>query len=245
LILVGRNASALQETYAEIDSICESNKFTEARHLIVPVDLSRVGEIKTLFQMIESEFGTVDVLINNAGIAGPTCPVEEVTEEDWNYCLQVNLTAPMFCTQEAVHLMKRKPAQPEGEPYKDRGVIVNIGSVAGRMPYPYRSAYAAAKWGLNGLSATMAKELGPFGIRVNTVLPGPVKGERLDRVFEDRSAQMGISAKELEHKIVQECALRRVVDPAEVASTVLFLSSPASSGITGQSLLVDSGHLML
>jgi NAD(P)-dependent dehydrogenase (short-subunit alcohol dehydrogenase family) len=157
LVLVGRNANGLQETCAEVDSISESNGFTEARHLIVPVDLSRVGEIKTLFQMVESEFGTVDVLINNAGIAGPTCPVEEVTEEDWNYCLQVNLTAPMFCTQEAVHLMKRKPAQPEGTPYSDRGVIVNIGSVAGRMPYPYRSAYAAAKWGLNGLSATMAK----------------------------------------------------------------------------------------
>lgn len=191
-------------------------------------DVASESDIERLFADVMSQLGGLDVLVNNAGIAGPTSPVEETSLQDWQRTLDVNLTGTFLCTRRAVPLLKESGG----------GAIINIASCAARLGFPNRTPYSASKWGLVGLTQTWAMELGPAGIRVNAVLPGIVAGERQDRVLQSRAALEGIDVEEARRQRTETVSLRSMVRAEDVAESVVFLCSPAGRMISGQSLSV-------
>ena len=192
-------------------------------------DVSQDRDVAALFAEIGTSFGGLDALINNAGIAGPTGGVEEISPAEWRRCIDICLTGQFLCAHHAVPMLKAA---------RD-GAIVNMSSAAGRFGYAFRTPYSAAKWGVIGFTQSLAKELGPAGIRVNAILPGIVSGPRMEGVIRDRAAQVGVSHATMEKEYLGRVSLRRMVDPEDVAAMVLFLLSPAGRNISGQSLGVD------
>ena len=188
-----------------------------------PADVARV------FADIERELGGLDVLINNAGIAGPTGGIDEIEPADWEKTIDVNLNSHYQFARRAVPLLRAAP---------DGGVMVFMSSVAGRLGYGFRTPYSATKWALVGLAKSLAIELGPDNIRVNAVQPGIVKGPRMEGVIAARAKQLGLSYEEMEARYLEKISLRRMVTQEEIAASVLFLSSPAGSAISGQALSV-------
>ncbi len=201
----------------------------EALPLIV--DVSHEEQVQAAFQEVARRWGRLDVLVNNAAITGPTAPVNEIRPEDWERTLAVNLTGPFLCAREAARMMV--PAR--------SGKIINISSIVGRTAYALRAPYAASKWGLNGLTLTLAHELGPHNIQVNAICPGPVEGERMDRVIQKRAQATGLPLEEIRKQFTDQTVLGRFVRPGDVAELVLYLASPAGDGITAEILNVTGG----
>lgn len=191
-------------------------------------DVGREADVDRLFADVQTCLGGLDVLVNNAGIAGPTSPVEETTLADWQRTLDVNLTGHFLCARRAVPLLKQAGG----------GAIINLGSVASRLGFPHRSPYSATKWGVIGLTQTWAMELGPAGIRVNAILPGIVAGERQERVLQARAAVEGMAVEEVKRQRLHTVSLRSMVTADDIAGMALFLCSPAGRMISGQSLSV-------
>lgn len=192
-------------------------------------DVAREEEVARLFDEALARLGGLDVLVNNAGIAGPTGPVERLEPEAWRRCLEVNLTGAFLCTRLAVPHLCQSPA----------GAIVNIASTAGLFGFPNRTPYAASKWGLIGFTKTLAMELGPKGVRVNAVCPGPVEGDRIERVIAADAAVTGRPLADVREAYLRTNAMRTFIDPESVAELVLFLSSPRARHIHGQVVAVD------
>ncbi|MCP4328220.1 MAG: SDR family oxidoreductase [Alphaproteobacteria bacterium] len=195
------------------------------------VDVANADDVDTLLDDFLVRQGGIDVLVNNAGVAGPTAPVEAISYADWRHCLAVNLDAAYLCARRAAPSMKAQGA----------GSIVNISSTAGFMGYPLRTPYAAAKWALIGLTKSLAMELGPYGIRVNAVCPGPVQGDRMQRIIASEAEATGKDVEEVAAAYVRSTSLRTFIEAADIAATVSFLCSPAGAKITGQAVPVD-GH---
>ena len=154
-------------------------------------DVSDAAAVARLFSEAKAALGGLDVLVNNAGIAGPTAPCEEVALADWERTLAVNLTGQFLCAQRAIPLLKASA----------NASMANLSSAAGRFGFPGRTAYAASKWGVVGLTKSLSMELGPFGIRVNAICPGSVAGERIDRVFASKAVS-GVEGSVLTQAIV-------------------------------------------
>ena len=175
------------------------------------------------------------MLVNNAGIAGPTGRVEEIHPEDWDRCLAVCLTGQFNCARLAVpHLRQSKNAS-----------IVNLSSVAGKYGFNLRSPYAAAKWGVIGFTKSLAIELGDAGIRVNAVLPGIVAGDRQRRVLEAKAQQLGLSFSEMEARAFSFTSIKEYVTADQLADQIVFLASPRGRTISGQAISVDGDTRML
>jgi NAD(P)-dependent dehydrogenase (short-subunit alcohol dehydrogenase family) len=189
-------------------------------------DVADEGDVERLFTEVGTSLGGLDVLVNNAGIAGPTGAVEEIAPADWRRCIEVDLTGQFLCARLAVPMLKAAGG----------GAIVNMSSAAGRLGYAYRTPYAAAKFGVIGFTESLAKELGPFNISVNAILPGIVKGPRIERVIGARAEQLGLAYEEMERQYLEKVSLRRMVTAQEVAAMVLYLVSPLGRGVSGQSL---------
>ena len=189
-------------------------------------DVADEADVERLFAEVAASLGGLDVLVNNAGIAGPTAAVEEIPVAEWRRCLDIDLTGQFLCTRKAVPLLKAAGG----------GAIVNMSSAAGRLGYAYRTPYAAAKFGVIGFTESLAKELGPFNISVNAILPGIVQGPRIERVIGARAEQLGLPYAEMERQYLEQVSLRRMVSAEEVASMVLYLVSPLGRGVSGQSL---------
>jgi NAD(P)-dependent dehydrogenase (short-subunit alcohol dehydrogenase family) len=194
-------------------------------------DVAEVDQVERLFGDVRQQLGGLDALVNNAGIAGPTAAVESVTPADWRRTIAVNLDGQFYCTHFAVPLLRQSR----------RGTIVNMSSVAGRLGYPFRTPYAASKWAIVGFTESLARELGPDGIAVNAILPGPVEGPRIERVIRARAEQFGVSYEEMERQYREKASLRRMVSPQDIAAMVIFLCSEAGRNISGQSLSVCAG----
>ncbi len=194
-----------------------------------PADVSSEEEVDALFAEVRGQLGGLDVLVNNAGIAGPTGGVETLSVEDWRRTLDVDLTGQFLCARLAVPLLRES----------SDAAMINISSAAGRFGYAYRTPYSAAKWGIIGFTQSLAKELGPDGIRVNAILPGIVAGPRMEKVIRDRAATVGVSYEEMERRYLERVSLRRMVSPQDVAMMCVFLCSPYGRNISGQSIGVD------
>jgi len=192
-------------------------------------DVSKEADVARVIAEARDALGGLDALINNAGIAGPTGGVDEISTEDWRRCIDICLTGQFLCAHYAVPLLKQAGG----------GAIVNMSSAAGRHGYAFRTPYSAAKFGVVGLTQSLAKELGPHNIRVNAILPGIVEGPRIEAVIRARAGQLGISYAEMEKQYLEKVSLRRMVSPHDVAAMVLFLLSPMGENLSGQSLGVD------
>jgi NAD(P)-dependent dehydrogenase (short-subunit alcohol dehydrogenase family) len=211
------------------DSFIDDFKKAHPGHGATKADVSKEKDVEKFFAEAKTSLGGLDALINNAGIAGPTGGVDEISIEDWRRCIDIDLTGQFLCARLAVPMLKAAGG----------GAMVNMSSAAGRHGYAFRTPYAAAKFGIIGFTQSLAKELGPSNIRVNAILPGIVEGPRIEGVIGARAEQLGISYKEMEKEYLAKVSLRRMVSPHDVAAMVLFLLSPLGENISGQSLGVD------
>ena len=169
------------------------------------------------------------MLVSNIGIAGPTAPVEEVDPEEWDKVVKVNLTAAFDVARIAIPHLKRSPA----------GVIITMSSVAGRLGWANRSPYCTTKWGLIGLTKTLAIELGRYGIRANAILPGAVDGSRVRAAAENRARALGRPVDEVMRDAMAGQSIKALVDPRDIAALAVFLASDSAKTISGQAIPID------
>lgn len=195
----------------------------------VRADVADVADVDRMFDGLSHTLGGLDALVNNAGIAGPTGAVEDIDPADWRRCIDIGLTGQFLCARRAVPLIKAAGG----------GSIVSMSSSAGRQGYAYRTPYSSAKFGVIGLSQSLAKELGPHNIRVNAILPGIVEGPRMEDVIRARADQVGVSYDDMREQYLSRVSLRRMVSPRDIAAMVAFLLSDAGRNISGQSVGVD------
>ncbi len=229
---------AFAETFADAGAkvfICDVDQAAlKAFHSARPeigsgiADVADPEHVDWLFDAATVFLGGLDVLINNAGIAGPTAPVEEIEIAEWNRTIAVDLNGMFYCTRRAVPLLKTAGG----------GSIINLSSVAGRLGYPLRTPYSAAKWAVVGFTKSLAMELGPANIRVNAIQPGIVEGERIERVISAKAKALGVSLDDYKRQLLSKVSLRRTVSPVDIANMALFLATEAGSNISGQALSV-------
>lgn len=202
----------------------------------IPTDISKEKEVEQLMSEAVGVFGRIDILVNNSGIGGPTANVVDMDLDKWNEVLAVDLTGTMLCSK---HVLKYMIPQRSGN-------IVNIGAEGGRAGdgrsgYPMRTPYCCAKMAVIGLTESLSQEVGPYNIRVNSVSPGAVKGDRIIRVVKGRAAATGVPFEELMSQLTQNYSLGRMTEEAEVASVAVFLASDESSSITAQTIAAHCG----
>jgi NAD(P)-dependent dehydrogenase (short-subunit alcohol dehydrogenase family) len=181
-------------------------------------DASDEAATRDLVAEARERLGGLDVVVANAGIEGPTSTIGDISAEDWDRTLDINLRG--------AYLAARFAAQD---------------LIARRLPFAYRTPYAASKWGVIGLAKSLASELGPQGVRANAILPGIVEGPRIDRVINARAERLGLSYAEMRERNLEKVALRRMVSPHDIAAMCLFLNTPGGANITGQALSVCAG----
>jgi NAD(P)-dependent dehydrogenase (short-subunit alcohol dehydrogenase family) len=225
--LIGAGARCM---VCDIDAAAlEAYAAAHGRGLAVKADVADEAQVEALFAQVRRELGGLDILINNAGISGPTLELAELSLADWKRTLAVNLDGHFLCARAAIPLLRAVGG----------GSIVNMSSIGGRLGYPKRSAYAAAKWGIVGLTKTLSMELGPHNIRVNVIQPGMVEGPRVERVMREKAAAAGMAYEDLKAKALARISLRRGVTAEDVAALALFLVSDAARSISGQAIPVD------
>jgi NAD(P)-dependent dehydrogenase (short-subunit alcohol dehydrogenase family) len=194
-------------------------------------DVSNRKMVDALFMDLMKRYARLDVLVNNAGIAGPTAPLETITPEDWDSTIAVNLSGQFYCSRLAIPLLRAAGG----------GSIINIASSAALLGCPNRAPYVASKWAMVGLTKTLAMELGGEEIRVNAICPGSVAGPRIETVIQRDALERGKTADEIRKLYTHQTSLKRFIEPEEVASMAVFLASDLGKSISGQTLSID-GH---
>lgn len=200
----------------------------------IAADVSDEASVIALFRAIEARFSGLDILVNNAGVTGQVAPAEQLDMVQWDTTMAINIRGTILCIKHAVPLLRRRGG----------GSIINMSSLMGLRGYPMRAAYTATKFAVLGITEAVAQEVGPDNIRVNALCPGAVNGDLMQRVIAARVAAEGRPAEEIIRvNYTDKAALRRWVEPAEVADAALFLASPASASITGERIRVDAGRM--
>ena len=227
LVLASRSLEALQETKAAVESLGR-------QALVVPTDIRHEESVRNLAEQALAHFGRIDILVNNAGITGPTAPLWEITPAEWEETFAVNVSGAYLCCRAFLPSMLERRS----------GCILFISSMTGKRPLFGRSPYAAGKLALVGLARTLAWETGSYGIRVNVISPGPIEGERVERVIRNQAQAEGISEEEARQRFTSNTPLGRLVPPGDIADAVIFLASAKASSITGEDLNVSAGTVM-
>lgn len=221
VVIAGRNIE-------NISVVAKSNSGTA-----IMCDVSKFEDVQALFSNALSITGKVDILINNAGIPGPVAPIAEVNIDQWKNCTEINLFGAMYCMREAARIMCEQGS----------GSIINMSSLMGIQGYPMRSAYSATKFALIGMTEAVAREVGPFNVRVNALMPGAVSGDNMDRILERRAQAESRPVEDIvKENYTDPAALKRWVAPEEVAKAALFYASDASSAVTGDKMKVSCGR---
>ena len=198
-------------------------------------DVADVKQVDLLFADVKTHLGGLQVLVNNAGIAGPTAKVEDISVEDWRRCIDIDLNGMFYCTRLAMPMIKAAGG----------GAIINLSSAAGRLGFPFRTPYAAAKWAVVGFTKSLSMEVGTDNIRVNAIQPGVVEGERIERVIDAKAKALGISFEEQKQRSLEKVSMRSMVSPQDIANMALYLASDLGKHITGQAISVCAGLEML
>jgi NAD(P)-dependent dehydrogenase (short-subunit alcohol dehydrogenase family) len=203
--------------------------------LAIACDVRDEQSTDAMATAVLDHFGRVDVVVANSGIAGAIRPMHEITYQEWRDCIATDL--------DGVYLTFRRfiPAMIQAG---RGGSLIALSSITGKRPLTDRTPYAAAKMGVIGLVRTLAVELGPHNIRVNSVCPGAVAGERLNRIVRQNAEARGITEAESMRQFSDPAALKRPTLPEEVAAACTFLAGEASSGITGEDMNVSAGLVM-
>jgi NAD(P)-dependent dehydrogenase (short-subunit alcohol dehydrogenase family) len=194
-------------------------------------DVAVLADVERLFEDVKKHLGGLDVLVNNAGIAGPTGKVEDIRIEDWERCIAVDLNGMFYCTRKAMPMIKAAGG----------GSIINLSSAAGLHGFPQRSPYCAAKWGVVGFTKSLSVEAGPDKVRVNAICPGIVEGERMDRVVEAKAKASGVTFEAFRDKFLETTSMHSTVTAQDIANMALFLATEPGKHITGQAHAVDAG----
>lgn len=194
-------------------------------------DVAELAQVDRLFQEVNESLGGLDVLVNNAGIAGPTAKVEDIAPQDWERCIAVDLNGMFYCTRKAMPMIKAAGG----------GSIINLSSIAGRLGFALRTPYASAKWAVVGFTQSLAAEAGPQGVRVNCIQPGIVEGDRVERIMAAKAGELGISSEEVRARMVEGVSLHTTVSAQDIANTALFLATDAGRHISGQAISVCGG----
>ena len=228
MLSLGAKVHVCDISQTAIDEFLKANPTASA----TLCDVASFAQVTQVFTKLERQYGKLDLLVNNAGIAGPTALVEDIEPEDWCTTVNVDLNAQFYFTKLAVPMLKTN---------KSGGSIVNMSSNAGFLGLPLRSAYTASKWALIGLTKTWAMELGEHNIRVNALCPGSVEGPRIDGVIERDAEARGVSAEQVRGIYQSQSSMRLFVSPQDVANMVIFLASSLGKHVSGQAIGID-GH---
>jgi NAD(P)-dependent dehydrogenase (short-subunit alcohol dehydrogenase family) len=224
---IARRAEAIDETARAVTA-------AGGTMLAVVGDVSRPADCQALCERTIAAFGRIDVLVNNVGMSGPIKFVRDLQPEEWRAVIDTNLTSAYLCIHYAVAPMMARKC----------GAIINISSLTGKRPFAKRVAYAASKLALVGLTRTLAQELGPYNIRVNTVTPGPVEGERVDEVIDAMAATRNMSREDVRELLLDWSPLHKMVTPADISNMTLYLASDLGKHMTGQDINVTAGIVM-
>ena len=225
VVIAGPTAETIESASHEVEGL-------GVRALAVLTDVSDEASVEGMVAASLARFGQIDILVNNAGIAGPTAPASRVTREDWDRTIAINLTGAFLCAKHALpHMIERR-----------RGRIINITSVAGLHGYALRSPYSSSKWGMIGLTRTLADEAGRYNITVNAIAPGPVRGPRIDSVIRNRAVELGLPVEDVEREYVEPTALKRMTEEEDIAGVAAFLASEEACNLTGQTIDVSAGY---
>ena len=212
--------------------VCDEVRAQGRRAAHWPLDLREAKELDAVRDAVLKEFGRVDVLVNNSGVPGVTAAVHELREEDWDEVMNINLKGMYLVSKAFLPAMIARK----------QGAVINMASLVGEYGYAFRSPYCVSKWGVIGLTLTMALELAPHKIRVNAVAPGAVSGQRLDRVFEGLAGARGQTPEAVREGMLRTIPLGKIVDPDEVAPTCVHLASDDARMITGEIVRVTGGQ---
>jgi NAD(P)-dependent dehydrogenase (short-subunit alcohol dehydrogenase family) len=223
VVVAARTLSRLEEVVEEIRSGGGQAK-------AIQTDISDEKQVQRMVAQALKDYGQIDILVNNSAVANAALVVDMVLD-DWNEVLAVNLTGTMLCSREALKSMIPRKS----------GSIVNISSVAGIYGVPGLGAYSASKWGVIGLTQTLAIEAGEYNIRVNSISPAATRTERFVGPQKARADALGVPFEEVMSEILPRYSLKRIADPSEIAAAALFLASDDASAITGHNLVVSCG----
>ena len=191
-------------------------------------DVAKLDDVERMFAEAGRFLGGLDVLVNNAGIAGPTAKIEDIQPSDWERTIAVNLNGMYYCARLAMPLIKAAGG----------GSIINLSSVAGRLGFALRTPYSASKWAVVGLTKSLAIEAGPGGVRVNAIQPGVVEGDRIDRVIDAKARANKLSFDEQKQRFLATVSMRTTVSAQDIANMALFLATDAGKHVSGQALSV-------
>jgi len=224
----------LEKMKPQLDGVVQAIQQQGGKAVAITADCSEDRQVNALVDDTVRRFGKIDILINSAGFRGPLVPVTEISEKEFDDVILYNLKLVFLCCRSVLkHMVKQKS-----------GSIVSISGTAGREGMAMRGSLCAAKWGVTGLTQTIAKEYGPHGIRANVICPGGMDEPDLREMYAERAKNLGMSFKELENQILALTPLRKYAKHEEVAKAALFLASSDSSHTTGESLNVSGGRLM-
>ena len=229
LILTGRDLSALNETAQLIIDL--KGGLTPHVSCMDVLDSTEIGQ--TVDSVLEM-FGHIDVLVNNSGVTGKSAPLWELTESEWDECMDTNLKGAFLVSKAVIPSMIERSS----------GSIIFIGSITGKRPLVNRSVYAASKLGMVGMMRTLALELGRHGVRVNHISPGFVEGQRLDGVIAQVASRENVLPKEMNAKWQEMIPTGKFISPENIAQGVLFFASDRSGGTTGEDLNISGGLVM-
>jgi NAD(P)-dependent dehydrogenase (short-subunit alcohol dehydrogenase family) len=230
----GANVVIAARSTEKLAQVEEQLRAMKTRPLAVSTDIGVEQSVQDMVDVVAESYGGVDILVNNAAIAGPTAMIPDIETDEWRAAVDINLSGTFYCCKYVSQLMREARS----------GNIITLSSVAGRTAYPLRASYAVTRWGVIGLSHTLAAELGPMGIRVNAVVPGPIEGDRSSRVFEARAAAENTDVESMKQFFTKDIPIGRMPTEQEVANCVLYLASEQSVGIHGQAIPVDGGFRM-
>ena len=227
--------SLLDEGYTVYASDINQKKINELSHhplinrrlFVDNVDAANADSVNNYFESLK--LSSIDGLINNVGIAGPTGTLEEISIDDWNQTIETNLNSHFYFTKQAIPLLKKNKG----------GSIVNLSSTAGIFGFPLRTPYAASKWAIIGVTKSLAMELGKFSIRVNAICPGSVSGDRINRVIDAKAKSLKTPVSEVKEDFEDMVSLKSFVDKEDIANMATFLLSDQAKRISGQVMTVD------
>jgi len=205
------------------------HKLYEKQLFLDRVNSENFQEVENYFNKIKNKVDSIDALINNVGIAGPTGKLEELNINDWKETLDININSHFYFTKLSIPLLKNN----------NGGSIINLSSTAGLFGFPLRSPYATSKWAIIGLTKTLAMELGENNIRVNAICPGSVAGDRMKKVIKAKAQSLGVKEENLQKDYESMVSLKSFVDKKDIANMAVFLLSEESQKISGQVMTVD------
>jgi 3-oxoacyl-[acyl-carrier protein] reductase len=229
LLLAARRTDMLEETARMVRDAGRAA-------VVVTTDVTHEDDVIAMVRATVDGYGRVDVLINNAAQPGRDLYIWEQTLENWNATIAIDVTAAMLCSREALRQSMLE---------RGTGSIVNVSSTASWNGIPRKSHYCTAKAGLRMLTKVAAQEVGPRGIRVNCLVPGGIQTELLHNYWRRLADEQGVSWQQIRDRSAHSVALERVATADEVAAAALFLASDESSAMTGQSITVDCGGVLI